>query len=50
MDDALVWIGNWACSLPLIVVSVMYHGLGLAFINQNIVRARSASSKASTTT
>jgi hypothetical protein len=40
MDDALVWNGNWAWSLPLIVVSVMYHALGLAFINQNIIRAK----------
>lgn len=40
MDDALVWDGNWAWSLPLIVVNVMYHALGLALINQNIVRAK----------
>jgi len=40
MDDALVWNGNWAWSLPLIVVSVMYHALGLALINQHIVRAK----------
>jgi uncharacterized integral membrane protein len=40
MDDALVWNANWAWSLPLIVVSVMYHALGLAFVNQNIIRAK----------
>jgi hypothetical protein len=40
MDDALAWNGNWAWSLPLIVVSVMYHALGLALINQYIVRAK----------
>jgi hypothetical protein len=40
VDDALVWNANWAWSLPLIVVNVMYHALGLAFINQKIVRAK----------
>jgi hypothetical protein len=40
MDDALVWNANWAWSLPLIVVSVMFHALGLTLINQNIVRAK----------
>jgi hypothetical protein len=40
MDGALVWNANWAWSLPLIVVSVMYHALALAFINRNIVRAK----------
>jgi len=38
MDDALVWDGNWAWSLPLIVVSVMYHVIGLSFINDKIMR------------
>jgi hypothetical protein len=40
MDDALVWNANWAWSLPLIVMNVMYHAFGLAFINQKIVRAK----------
>lgn len=37
MDDALIWDGNWAWSLPLIVVSVMYHVICLAFINDKIM-------------
>ena len=40
MDNALVWNANWAWSLPLIVVNVMFHALSLAFINQRVVRAR----------
>ena len=40
MNGALVWNGDWAWSLPLIVVNVMFHAVGLAFINQQIVRAR----------
>ncbi len=38
MNTALVWDGNWAWSLPLIVVSVIYHVIGLAFINDRVVR------------
>ena len=38
VDDALVWNGNWAWSLPLIVVSVIYHVIGLAFIKDRVVR------------
>ncbi len=30
MGDVLAWSGNWAWSLPLIVVTVMYHAAGLA--------------------
>jgi hypothetical protein len=40
VDDALVWNADWAWSLPLIVVNVMYHALGLASINQLIVRMK----------
>ena len=40
MDDALVWNRNWAWSLPLIVVNVMYHATGLAFINDQLARAK----------
>ena len=36
--DALAWNGNWAWSLPLIVVNVIYHVIGLAFINERLVR------------
>jgi hypothetical protein len=39
MNDALIWDGNWAWSLPLIVVNVMYHVVGLAFINDKLIRA-----------
>jgi hypothetical protein len=40
VDDALAWNADWAWSLPLIVVNVMYHALGLAFVNQHIVRMK----------
>ena len=42
MDNALVWNGNWAWSLPLIVVIVIYHVIGLAFINQQILQRSAA--------
>jgi hypothetical protein len=38
MNDALAWSGNWAWSLPLIVLSVVLHVLGLGFINANVIR------------
>jgi hypothetical protein len=38
VDDALVWNVNWAWSVPLIVVNVIYHVMGLAFINEMIVQ------------
>jgi len=37
MNDALAWDGNWAWSLPLIVVSVIFHVVGLAFINEKVI-------------
>jgi hypothetical protein len=40
VDDASVWDGNWAWSLPLILVTVIFHVIGLVFINQRVVRAR----------
>jgi hypothetical protein len=40
MDDALAWDANWAWSLPLIVITVIFHVLGLAFINERIGVAR----------
>ena len=40
MDGALAWDANWAWSLPLIVVTVMFHVVGLVFINDKIFRAR----------
>ena len=40
MDDASVWDGNWAWSLPLIVVTVIFHVIGLVFINERVIRAK----------
>ena len=40
MDDALAWDANWAWSLPLIVITVIFHVVGLAFINERISLAR----------
>jgi uncharacterized integral membrane protein len=34
--DALAWDANWAWSLPLIVVTVIFHVVGLTFINERI--------------
>jgi hypothetical protein len=36
--DAGSWSGNWAWSLPLIVLTVLIHVLGLQFINDRVVR------------
>jgi hypothetical protein len=41
VGDALAWDGNWAWSLPLIVITVIFHVVGLVFINERISRARS---------
>ena len=35
--NALAWDGNWAWSLPLIVVTVVFHVVGLAFINGKVI-------------
>jgi hypothetical protein len=35
--NAMAWDGNWAWSIPLIIVTVIFHVVGLAFINQEIV-------------
>jgi hypothetical protein len=40
VDDASVWNGNWAWSLPLIVITVIFHVIGLVFINERVIRAR----------
>jgi hypothetical protein len=40
VNDALAWNANWAWSLPLIVVTVIFHVVGLAFINERISLAR----------
>lgn len=41
MDDVLTWNGNWAWSLPLIVLSVIFHVIGLGFINAKILEVHS---------
>jgi hypothetical protein len=40
VDDALAWDANWAWSLPLIVITVIFHVVGLAFINERLNLAR----------
>jgi hypothetical protein len=39
--DAGGWSGNWAWSLPLIVVNVVIHVIGLGLINESVVRVLS---------
>jgi hypothetical protein len=38
-DASLIWNGNWAWSLPLIVLTVIFHVIGLGLINTWVVRA-----------
>jgi hypothetical protein len=45
MDDASAWDGNWAWSLPLIVVTVIFHVIGLVLINERVIRSRSVIAK-----
>jgi len=40
VDDASAWDGNWAWSLPLIIITVIFHVIGLVFINERVIRAR----------
>jgi hypothetical protein len=40
VDDATVWDGNWAWSLPLILITVIFHIIGLVFINERVIRAK----------
>lgn len=40
MDDASVWDGNWAWSLPLILITVIFHVIGLVFINERVIRGK----------
>jgi len=37
LNTALVWNGNWAWSLPLMVLSVIVHVSALAVINERVV-------------
>jgi hypothetical protein len=39
VNDALSWDGNWAWALPLIVLTLMLHIVGLGLINAKVVRA-----------
>jgi hypothetical protein len=36
--NAGAWSGNWAWSLPLIVLNVVLHVIGLGLINKSVVR------------
>lgn len=38
MDTATAWNGNWAWSLPLIVFTVIFHVVGLVFINERAIQ------------
>ena len=38
MENAASWNGNWAWSLPLIVLNVTFHVIGLGFINVKLIR------------
>ena len=37
-DASLIWNGNWAWSLPLIVLTVIVHVICLGVINTGVVR------------
>ena len=39
MENAAVWDGNWAWSLPLIVVTVIFHVIGLVLLNERVIGA-----------
>jgi hypothetical protein len=39
--DAGAWSGDWAWSLPLIVLNVVVHVFGLGLINESVVRVLS---------
>jgi hypothetical protein len=41
MSDAMSWNGNWAWALPLMVLTLLLHVVGLALINLRMVRAMS---------
>jgi hypothetical protein len=40
VGDATAWDGNWAWSLPLILITVIFHIIGLVFINERVIRAK----------
>ena len=39
--DVGAWNANWAWSLPLIVLNVVIHVIGLGLINESVVLLRS---------
>ena len=41
MENAASWNGNWAWSLPLIMLSVIFHVIGLGFINVKMIQVLS---------
>ena len=45
MDGAAAWDGNWAWSLPLILITVVFHVIGLVFINEWVLRAKRSSAR-----
>jgi hypothetical protein len=40
VGDASVWNGSWAWSLPLILITVIFHVVGLVFINEKVFGAK----------
>jgi MFS superfamily sulfate permease-like transporter len=42
VDDALNWDANWAWSVPLIVLTVILHVIGLGIINERAVQVETA--------
>jgi hypothetical protein len=38
MHSALSWDANWAWSLPLVVITVILHVIGLGFINRRVLQ------------
>jgi MFS superfamily sulfate permease-like transporter len=38
MNDALTWDGNWAWSLPLVMLTVIFHVIGLGLFNVQMLR------------
>lgn len=37
MNDALTWDGNWAWSLPLVMLTVIFHVIGLGLFNVQMI-------------
>ena len=40
MGDATAWDGNWAWSLPLILMTVILHVIGLVFVNERVILSK----------